>query len=217
MIKALFLAAWLTQAALALSTLSGSVQDTAKAPIDGADVSIWDAATGKGLRTSTAQGRFALTGLAAGDYLFKVEGPGRLTAVGALRLAADESHEINVVMLTAGSGRAPVAGAGSALRDAVRPPKGSTKPKVRPAQAKTKAAPTYPEAERKNRIGGRVTIAMLILPDGSVNDLVVLSAPNSNLAVAARKAVRRWQYSPTYLNDKPVEANLTVDVTFQIR
>ena len=96
------------------------------------------------------------------------------------------------------------------------PPRSSTHPpKVRPAQVKKKVTPVYPDAERKAGIAGRVKIATIILPDGTVNDLVVLSAPNSNLAVAALLAVRRWQYAPTYLDDQPVEASLTVDVTFQ--
>jgi TonB family protein len=55
---------------------------------------------------------------------------------------------------------------------------------------------------------------MIILPDGTVDDLVVLSAPNRNFALAALAAVRRWRYSPTYLEGQPVEASLTVDVNF---
>jgi outer membrane biosynthesis protein TonB len=56
---------------------------------------------------------------------------------------------------------------------------------------------------------------MIILPDGTVDDLVALSAPDGGMAVAALLAVRRWRYIPTYLDDQPVEASLTVDVTFQ--
>ena len=56
---------------------------------------------------------------------------------------------------------------------------------------------------------------MIILPNGTVDDLVVLSARNSNFAVAALLAVRRWEYSPTHLDDQPVEASLTVDVNFE--
>lgn len=88
---------------------------------------------------------------------------------------------------------------------------------MRPAQVTKKVTPVYPDAERKAGVAGTVKISMIILPDGTVNDLVVLSAPNSNLAIAALLAVRRWQYSPTYLDDQPVEASLTVDVTFQKR
>jgi outer membrane biosynthesis protein TonB len=56
---------------------------------------------------------------------------------------------------------------------------------------------------------------MIILPDGTVGDLVTLSAPDRDMAVAALLAVSKWRYSPTYLDDQAVEASLTVDVTFQ--
>jgi len=86
---------------------------------------------------------------------------------------------------------------------------------VKPAQVTKKVAPVYPEAERKRGIRGTAKIAMIILPDGSLDDLVVLSAPDSNFAIAALVAVRSWHYSPTYLDDQPVEARLTVDVNFE--
>ena len=125
---------------------------------------------------------------------------------------------IKVVLLNAGLQDTETAGAGSPLRDSVRPSRSPAKlPKVRPAQVRKKVTPVYPDGERKAGVTGTVKIAMIILPDGTVNDPVVLSAPNSNLAVAALSAVRRWQYSPTYLDDQPIETNLTVDVTFQKR
>jgi TonB family protein len=217
-LKSALLAACLTSSAFALPNLAGIVQDTFKGPIDGANVTVWDAETGKGVQTSSSMGIFSLSGLTGGDYLFKVEKDGRSPVAGAFHLAGDVPHNIHVVMLTAGPQDTESAGAGSPLRDSVRPPRSSAKPpKVRPAQVKKKVTPVYPDAERTAGNGGVVKIAMIILPDGTVNDLVVLSAPNSNLAVAALLAVRRWQYSPTYLDDQPVEASLTVDVTFQKR
>jgi TonB family protein len=218
MLKSFFLVASLTSPAFAQPSLSGIVQDTFKAPIDGANITVWDAEIGKGIRTSSSMGSFSLSGLADGDYLFKVEKDSRLPVLGAFHLAGDEPHKINVAVLSAGPQDSETPGAGSPLRDPVRPPRSSAKPpKVRPAQVKKKVTPVYPDTERKAGVAGTVRIAMIILPDGTVNDLVVLSAPNSNMAVAALLAVRRWQYSPTYLDDQPVETNLTVDVTFQKR
>ncbi len=219
MLKCFYLAACLTSSAFAFPSLSGVVQDTSKGMIDGAKITVWDAGTGKGVRTSSAMGSFSVSGLAEGDYLFKVENDGGLLPVfGAVRLVGDEAHNINVVALSSGPQNAETVGAGSPLRDSVRPPRTSDKlPKVRPAQVTKKVTPAYPDAERKAGIEGSVRIAMIILPDGTVNDLVVLSAPDSNLAIAALLAVRQWQYSPTYLDDQPVETRLTVDVNFQKR
>jgi TonB family protein len=218
MLRICSLAACLASSAFALSSLSGIVQDPSKGPIDGATITVWDAETGKGIRTSSSLGSFSLNGLTEGDYLFKVENDGRMPVIGALHLASDESHNINVVALSSGAANAALAGAGSPLRSSVRPARSSVKPaKVRPAQVTRKVTPVYPDAERTAGVAGVVKIAMIILPDGTVNDLVVLSAPNGNLAIAALLAVKRWQYSPTYLDDQPVEASLTVDVTFQKR
>jgi TonB family protein len=64
------------------------------------------------------------------------------------------------------------------------------------------------------KAAGTVRISMIIMPDGTVDDLVVLSTPNDDLAIAALMAVRLWRYSPAYLDGEASEANLTVDVNF---
>ena len=53
-----------------------------------------------------------------------------------------------------------------------------------------------------------------MLSDGSLDDLVVLSAPDKDLAVAALIAVRQWRYLPTRVEGKPVETRMTIDVKF---
>jgi len=98
-LKPFYLAACLTSSAFALSSLSGTVQDTSKGPVDGANVTIWDVETGKGVRTSSSMGSFSLSGLAEGDYLLRVENDSRSTVLGALHLAGDEPHKINVVVM----------------------------------------------------------------------------------------------------------------------
>ncbi len=218
MLKCFLLVVCLTPPTWALPIFSGTVRDAFQGSVDGANITVWDAGTGINARTSSSMGSFSLIGLAEGDYLFKVEKDGRLPVIGAFHASGRAPHNINVVMLNAGPQSAETAGAGSRLRDSVRPLRSSAKPpEVKPAQLKKQVPPVYPEAERKAGIKGVVRIAMVILPDGTVNDLVVLSAPNTNLGIAALSAVRRWQYSPTYLDDQPVEATLTVNVTFQKR
>jgi TonB family protein len=79
---------------------------------------------------------------------------------------------------------------------------------------KKKVSPTYPDAARRVGVEGNVRIATIVLPDGTLDDLVVLSAPNKELAVATLVAVRQWRYSPTHLDGEPVETNFTIDVKF---
>jgi TonB family protein len=162
-------------------------------------------------------GDFSVSGLAEGDYVFEVQKAGMLPVFGAFHIVANESHTINVVALAIASSpriKAKV-GAAAPLREAVRPARDPAKPpKVRPAQVRKTVTPTYPSADRKAGVHGVVKIAMIILRDGTVNDLVVLSAPSDSLAVAALVAVRRGLYSPTYWDGQPIEASLTVDIDF---
>jgi len=215
MLKALFLSALLAPCAVALPTLSGTLQDSTKGPIDGAKVTLWDAATGRGLQTLSSKGLFSLGNLTEGEYLFKVESDGRMPVYGAVHLSGDGAHEIKVIMLAVVTGATESVGAGSALRDAVRPPRDPSKPpKVKMPTLKKKVTPVYPDAARRAGVRGNVRIATIMLPDGRLDDLVVLSAPNTDLAVAALVAVRQWRYSPTQLDGEPVETNFTIDVRF---
>lgn len=125
---ALFLSALLAPCAVAAPSLSGTVQDSSKARIEGAKVTLWDAATGKGLQILASRGDFSFPNVAEGDYLFKVESDGRMPVYGALHLMADGDHEINVVMLSSVQGNADAVGAGAALRDTVGPPQDPAKP-----------------------------------------------------------------------------------------
>jgi len=187
-----------------------------KGPIDGAKVTLWDAATGKGLQTLSSMGIFSLSNVAEGDYLFKVESDGRMPAYGTLHLTGDGTHEINVVLLATVQGSTDPVGSGAALRNAVRPPQDPAKPpKVKFPELKKKVTPVYPDAAGRARVEGNARIAAVMLPDGTLDDLVVLSAPDKDLAVAALMAVRQWRYSPTQLDAKPVETNLTIDVKFK--
>ncbi len=215
MFKVLFLSALLAPCALAAPNLSGTVRDSMKGPIDGAKVTLWDAATGKGLQTLSSMGAFSLSNVTEGEYLFKVESDGRMPVYGAVHLSGDGAHEINVIMLAAAIGTTESVGAASSLRDSVRPPRDPSKPpKVKFPTLRKKVTPTYPDAARRAGVEGNVRIATIVLPDGTLDDLVVVSAPNKDLAVAALVAVRQWRYSPTYLDGEPVETNFTIDVKF---
>jgi TonB family protein len=200
--------------ALAQNSISGTVKNGSSAPIDSAKVVVFDA-SGKGVQTSSSAGSFALTGVSDGEYYLRIESVGNKPIFGALRLNSNGPKTIDIVATNALPDQPESVGAGAALRASVRPPRSSPKPpKVKPAQLTTKVTPSYPEAERKAGVRGIVRLAMIILPNGTVDDLVVLSAPTSNFALAALDAVRRWRYNPTYLDGQPVEASLTVDVNF---
>jgi protein TonB len=77
-------------------------------------------------------------------------------------------------------------------------------------------APAYPELARRARVQGKVVLDCVIDVDGRVTDLRVVSG-NPLLAEAATDAVRRWVYSPTMLNGRPIPVILTVTVMFGLQ
>jgi periplasmic protein TonB len=81
---------------------------------------------------------------------------------------------------------------------------------------KTKnVAPAYPRVARKARIGGVVVLEAVITAEGRVADVrVANSAPLLDDAAVA--AIRKWQYEPAQLNQRPVAMPVTINVAFSM-
>lgn len=67
----------------------------------------------------------------------------------------------------------------------------------------TRVAPEYPEALRKNFIGGAVRVEVTVSPNGNVDNAEILGG-NPILGQAALKAIRQWKYAPASTWDKLV-------------
>jgi TonB family protein len=67
----------------------------------------------------------------------------------------------------------------------------------------TRVAPEYPDALRKNFIGGAVRVEVTVSPNGSVENAQVLGG-NPILSQAALKAIKQWKYAPAGTSDKLV-------------
>jgi periplasmic protein TonB len=76
--------------------------------------------------------------------------------------------------------------------------------------------PVYPQIAINARIDGRVVIDAVIGTDGLVRDARVLSGVPL-LNQAALDAVRQWRYTPTMLNNVPVQVIMTVTVQFNLQ
>ena len=174
----------------ASSTFTGAVEANSSS-VDGANITLWDADNGTSQKTSSSAGTFAINGIASGDYFFEVEKTGYLSVYGAVHLSGDGPHELKISMREIGARNPESVAAAVPLRSPHRPPRTTTVPPVvKPAQVTSKLSPIYPDAERRSRISGRVRIAMIILPNGTLDDLVVLSAPDAGLA---RAALAEWR------------------------
>lgn len=98
------------------------------------------------------------------------------------------------------------------------PPKGPVVVggKIKPPSRIKDAVPVYPLVAHAARVSGTVTIQAIIGKDGKVKDAkAVGSIPL--LDQAALDAVRQWLFTPTLLNDVPVEVIMTVKVNFALR
>lgn len=84
-----------------------------------------------------------------------------------------------------------------------------------PALLVRKIAPIYPPLARQARIQGTVVLSILISKDGEVRDPKLVSG-HPMLAPAAIEAVKQWRYRPYVLDDKPVEVETIVRVSFRI-
>ena len=77
-----------------------------------------------------------------------------------------------------------------------------------------KVTPRYPESAKQNHIAGTVVLHAIIGRDGHVQQLRIVSAPSSDLAIASIAAVRQWTYKPYLLNGEPTEVDTTITVNF---
>jgi protein TonB len=73
--------------------------------------------------------------------------------------------------------------------------------------------PIYPKGAQRDGVQGTVRIHAIISKDGHVIEMNLVSGP-CVLAEAAFDAVGKWRFSPTTLNNIPVEVECTFDVKF---
>ena len=202
-------------AALALPTLTGTVEDRS-GPVDGAKVALWLYETGKGLVVQTVSGRFAITPMKEGNYLFRVEKDGQTPVYGAVRLFGDGEHSIKIYLRPKDPGEE----IGEDTPPEKETPAAESKPhadeKAVAAKRTKVVQPRYPEEDKARRIQGDVVMTAVIAKDGAVDDLVVLASPDLPLALASLAAAREWKYRPTELDGKPVDVITEIKVHFRL-
>lgn len=93
---------------------------------------------------------------------------------------------------------------------------GVTLPELIP---ESKIKPDYPELARVARIEGRVILQAIVLKDGTVGELEILSCnrPGMGFEESAVAAVAKWRYRPAMQGSKPVDVYFTVRVDFELQ
>jgi len=222
------------------ATVVGSVLDPSGGTVPGAEVTLTAAETGvRAVAQTDAAGRFAFRNLQPARYELVVRFAGFTTVTSALRLApgAAVDQEITLPLGTVQEtitiscpgtqalrqlvartidaafpvllAQEPAPGAPIRVGGNIRAPKKLT-------DAKPVCPANVPATETTVRLTGRIGV------DGLMIDVRPVPAadgvePPAELTESAIDAVRQWTYSPTLLNDRPVEVDNSVRVVFQRR
>jgi TonB family protein len=78
-----------------------------------------------------------------------------------------------------------------------------------------RVVPQYPEEARRQRIQGPVVLSVLVGPDGSVQEVKLVTG-DARLAPAAADAVRQWRFKPHSSQGKPADFETRITVNFSL-
>ncbi len=83
----------------------------------------------------------------------------------------------------------------------------------------SKIQPEYPELARQARLDGRVILQAIVLKNGTVGEVEVLSCTHEGIGFeeSAVFAVSQWRYKPAMQGTKPVDVYFTVRVEFELQ
>lgn len=77
--------------------------------------------------------------------------------------------------------------------------------------------PMYPARARMRRIEGFVVVEFIVIADGTVREVTVISShPGNMFAAAARRAIGRWRFSPGTKDGKVVATRVRQKVEFKL-
>lgn len=202
--------------------LGGTIYDVSGGVMPGVEVSVVDSQNTRSTATSNASGRFEFVPMAPGKYVMEVKVPGFKTLRQELTLQAAADWERTITLqvaelsetVTIRSSRSSAAQAGAAGDRAAPIRVGGN---IRAPKKVKDVKPVFPESMREAGLTGVVPLEAVIGVDGTVSSVRVLSAQiHPDFALAAADAVRRWQFTPTLLNGKPVPVVMTVTVRFDL-
>ena len=88
---------------------------------------------------------------------------------------------------------------------------------VKPPVLVQRVEPRYPEKLRADKKSGIVVLQATVDEQGVVTNPVIVRHSEPEFDAAAMEALRRWQYSPATLHDKPVAVYLTITISFRVK
>ncbi len=76
--------------------------------------------------------------------------------------------------------------------------------------------PDYSDEARKRKIGGVVTLGVVVTSAGKATAIRVLSSRGYGLDEKAIEAVRRWRFQPGTKDGKPVSVEIAISIMFRL-
>jgi TonB family protein len=112
------------------------------------------------------------------------------------------------------------------LRDAPEPPRGprlgspevfQPSKEVRPPRILSEVKPQYTAQAMRDKAQGRIRMDCVVLPDGTVGDVLIKQGVHPDLDREAIRTVRKWRFLPGTKNGVAVPVQVEVEMTFTLR
>ena len=203
--------------------LTGFVYDSTGGALPGVEVTLVDAAKAQRSAVSDGTGRFQFANVSGGKYVleatlggfrtlrseFVLETPRDWTR--NITLQVGELEETIKVTAKRPSQPAPLP------RDANRSNPIRVGGSIKQPTRLKHVSPVYPAAMQAAGLEGIVPMDAVIGADGRVVSVSMLGADvHPEFARAAEEAVRQWVFTPTLLNNRAVDVEMTVSVRFSL-
>jgi TonB family protein len=93
--------------------------------------------------------------------------------------------------------------------------RGDAEPLTTP-EAIRKVDPMYVAAAMREKIQGTVTLAALVLKDGTVANIRIVSSLDPRLDASAVSAMTQWKFQPARRGDTPIDLEVLVQIPFRL-
>lgn len=206
--------------------IAGVIEDVSGARVPSAKITVVARdGSGEEYAIARADGSFALSPLAEGEYSVKVAAPGfALLQMDGVRVGASKATNLRLVLNIGSISERVMVRATSDRMPPTNVPLGGAAPKritvggnVQASNIVSKVDPIYPSACKSEGIEGTVMLKAVIGTDGSVLNVErVNKLVDQRLADEAIVAVTRWRYRPTLLNGVPVEVITKIEINFAL-
>ncbi len=78
-------------------------------------------------------------------------------------------------------------------------------------------SPVYPPELKSKRVEGEVHLVLIVLEDGSVDDVRVMRMSSPAFAEAAVEAAKQWKFEPGMKDGRPVKTRVRLPMSFSLR